>query len=86
MYLGDNTLKKGTINLVENLESGDFGVGIALQEAENLQQFGIADVDDQGNVTQLIGKPDEPPTNLTLVGMYVFSPAIFDAIEQLEPS
>ncbi|MCO8267470.1 glucose-1-phosphate thymidylyltransferase [Haloferax sp. AB510] len=86
MYLGDNILKEGVVDLVESFESGDFGAGIALQEVESPQQFGIADVDDQGNVTQLIEKPDEPPTNLALIGMYVFSPAVFDAIEQLEPS
>ncbi|MFC4407937.1 glucose-1-phosphate thymidylyltransferase [Haloarchaeobius iranensis] len=86
MYLGDNILKSGVTELVESFEAGDYGAGIALQEVENPQAFGIADVDDQGNVTELIEKPDEPPTNLALIGMYVFSPAVFDAIDDLEPS
>jgi len=86
MYLGDNILKSGVTDLVESFEAGDYGAGIALQEVGNPQAFGIADVDDQGNVTELIEKPDEPPTNLALIGMYVFSPAVFDAIDDLEPS
>ena len=86
MYLGDNILKSGVTDLVESFEAGDYGAGIALQEVENPRAFGIADVDDNGNVIELIEKPDEPPTNLALIGMYVFSPAVFDAIDDLEPS
>jgi len=86
MYLGDNILKSGVTELVETFRVGDYGAGIALQEVDDPQAFGIADVDDQGNVTELVEKPDHPPTNLALIGMYVFSPAVFDAIEDLEPS
>jgi len=86
MYLGDNILKSGVTDLIENFKHGDYGAGIALQEVETPEAFGIADVDSDGNVTQLIEKPDDPPTNLALIGMYVFSPAVFDAIDRLEPS
>jgi glucose-1-phosphate thymidylyltransferase len=86
MYLGDNILKAGVTDLVESFRQGDYGAGIALQEVDDPQAFGIADVDDDGNVTKLIEKPDDPPTNLALIGIYVFSNAVFDVIEQLEPS
>jgi glucose-1-phosphate thymidylyltransferase len=86
MYLGDNILKSGVTELVESFEAGDYGAGIALQEVDDPGAFGIADVDDEGNVTELIEKPDDPPTNLALIGMYVFSPAVFDTIDDLEPS
>jgi glucose-1-phosphate thymidylyltransferase len=86
MYLGDNILKSGVTDLVESFEAGDYRAGIALQEVDDPQAFGIADVDDEGNVTGLIEKPDEPPTNLALIGVYVFSPAVFDSIDDLEPS
>lgn len=86
MYLGDNILNQGISELVESFETGDYGAGISLQHVDNPQQFGIADVDDDGNVQQLVEKPDEPPSDLALIGIYVFSPAIFDAIERLEPS
>ena len=86
VYLGDNILKSGVTDLVRSFESGDYGAGIALQEVENPQAFGIANVDTAGNVTELVEKPDDPPTNLALIGVYVFSPSVFDVIEQLEPS
>jgi glucose-1-phosphate thymidylyltransferase len=86
MYLGDNILKQGIEELVTSFNSGDYAAGISLQAVDNPQQFGIAEVDDDGTVTRLVEKPDEPPSDLALVGIYAFSPAVFDAIEELEPS
>ncbi|WP_117594488.1 glucose-1-phosphate thymidylyltransferase [Haloprofundus halophilus] len=86
MYLGDNILKQGIGELVARYESNDAAAGIALQHVDNPGQFGIADVDESGAVRQLVEKPDDPPSNLALIGIYVFSPKIFDAIADLEPS
>ncbi|MCU4974973.1 glucose-1-phosphate thymidylyltransferase [Halobacteria archaeon AArc-m2/3/4] len=86
MYLGDNILEGGVTDLVESFQAGDHAAGIALQHVENPQQFGVADVDADGTVQELVEKPDDPPSNLALIGIYVFSPAIFDAIATLEPS
>ena len=86
MYLGDNILKQGIEKLVESFEAGDFGAGIALQEVENPREFGIADTNADGEVTALVEKPDDPPSNLALIGIYAFSSAVFDVIEELEPS
>ena len=86
MYLGDNILKSGVTDLVESFKRGDYGAGIALQEVDDPQAFGIADVDDRGNITELVEKPADPPTDLALIGMYVFSASVFGAIDRLEPS
>lgn len=86
MYLGDNLLKQGISTLVEAFEAGDYGAGIALQHVDNPTEFGIVDVDEEDNIVQLVEKPDTPPTDLALIGVYVFSSAVFDVIEDLEPS
>jgi glucose-1-phosphate thymidylyltransferase len=86
VYLGDNILKQGIIKLLESFEANDFGAGIALQEVGNPHQFGVADVTDSGEVTSLVEKPDDPPSNLALIGIYAFSPAVFEVIERLTPS
>jgi len=86
MYLGDNILKQGIEQFVKSFRDGDYAAGIALQHVDNPEQFGIATLDDDGTVTNLVEKPNEPDSNLALIGIYVFSPAIFDAIEELEPS
>lgn len=86
MFLGDNILKQGITELVESFQAGNYGAGIALQEVESPEQFGIANIDHNGTVTELTEKPDDPPTNLALIGIYVFSNEVFDVIERLEPS
>jgi glucose-1-phosphate thymidylyltransferase len=86
MYLGDNILNQGISELVESFQQGDYDAGIALQRVEDPQQFGIADVDASGTVKRLVEKPDDPPSDLALIGVYVFSPAIFAAIARISPS
>lgn len=86
MYLGDNMLRHGVSDFIEGFQADEYGAGIALHEVSNPEGFGVADVDDQGMVTGLVEKPDDPPSNLALTGMYIFSPAVFDAIDDLEPS
>jgi glucose-1-phosphate thymidylyltransferase len=86
VYLGDNMLKAGITELVDDFEQGEYDAGIALQRVENPHQFGIANIDEEGTVVDLIEKPDDPPTDLALIGVYVFSPVIFDAIERIDPS
>ncbi|WP_435333080.1 glucose-1-phosphate thymidylyltransferase [Haloarchaeobius sp. TZWWS8] len=86
MYLGDNMLKHGVSDLLESFESGEYGAGIALQRVGDPRAFGVAVVDDEGNVQELVEKPDDPPSDLALVGIYVFSSEVFEVIDDLEPS
>jgi glucose-1-phosphate thymidylyltransferase len=86
VYLGDDLMREGITELVHDFDRERFAAGIGLQEVENPTRYGIVDVDDGGNATQLEEKPDEPTSNLALIGVYVFTPAIFDHIETLEKS
>lgn len=86
MYLGDNILNNGIVDLVDSFQAGDYTAGIALQHVDNPTQFGIATVDDDGRVTELTEKPDDPSSDLAIIGVYVFSPKLFDAIEAIERS
>lgn len=86
VYLGDNMLKSGIGTLVESFKTGDYAAGIALQQVDSPEQFGVADLDDDGNVKRLVEKPDDPPSQFALIGIYVFTPEIFEIIAGLEPS
>ena len=86
VYLGDNLLKLGINDLLQSFQQGSFAAGISLQRVENPGAFGIATLDDNGNVQRLIEKPETPPSDLALVGIYVFSAAVFEVIDTLEPS
>lgn len=86
MYLGDNLIGSGIKRFV-----GDFGkkksdATILLKAVENPRQFGVAEVSGRGNIIRLVEKPEHPPSNLALVGVYIFSDKIFKAIKRIQPS
>lgn len=86
MYLGDNILKSGIKEFVEGFQDSDYQARILLQRVDNPRQFGVAELDDQGHVIHLVEKPEEPKSDLALVGIYLFKPSIFEAISRIKPS
>jgi glucose-1-phosphate thymidylyltransferase len=59
---------------------------IILKEVENPSSFGIAQLDDKGNIIKLVEKPKTPMGNLAIIGTYLFSNKVHQAIERIKPS
>lgn len=86
MCLGDNLIGKSLNTFLEKFESEKLDALLLLKEVEDPTRFGVAVLDDKGNVVKLIEKPKVPPSNLALVGVYIFSNKVHKAIERIKPS
>ncbi len=85
MFLGDNLIRDGVASFVQRyLESGA-NAQILLAHVPNPQDFGVAELSG-GRVVKLIEKPIDPPSDLALVGVYMFDSHVFEAVNSIEPS
>ena len=86
MYLGDNILREGIVEHAKRFKENNYDASIMLTEVKNPQQFGVADINEDGTIERLVEKPEVPPSNLALVGIYFFKPVILEACKSIKPS
>jgi glucose-1-phosphate thymidylyltransferase len=85
MYLGDNLLRDGLRGLVSTFVEEGPDALILLTPVDDPSSYGVAELNGE-RIVRLVEKPKDPPSNLALVGVYLFSTSIFDAARKLEPS
>ena len=86
MYLGDNLIEGSLKKFLNDFQTQDLDSLILLCPVSNPSAFGVAEVDGEGTVFGLVEKPEQPPSNLALVGIYLFNSSIHSAIAQIQPS
>jgi glucose-1-phosphate thymidylyltransferase len=86
MYLGDNLLKEGIVPFVARFAESGPDALILLQRVADPQSYGIAELSPDGVVTRLVEKPAEPRSDLALVGVYLFTSAVFESVKAIRPS
>ena len=86
MFLGDNLIEGGIAHVVEAFQRDAPAAQLLLKRVPDPQRFGIAVLDDAGAIVRLVEKPKDPPSDLALVGVYLFTSAILDAARRIEPS
>ncbi len=90
MYLGDNMLEQNLRDLVSSFANDRaasmLNCRVLLKKVANPSSFGVAVINDDGAVVDLVEKPKNPPSDLALVGVYLFSSAIHDAVTSIKPS
>ena len=85
MYLGDNLLRDGIVDLVESFRRVEPDALILLTQVDDPSSYGVAELDGD-RIVSLVEKPEDPPSDLALVGVYMFAPSIHDSARAIEPS
>jgi glucose-1-phosphate thymidylyltransferase len=85
MYLGDNLLRDGITELVEHFRESEPDALILLTPVPDPSHYGVAELSGE-RVVRLVEKPTEPPSDLALVGVYMFNSGVFDAARAIQPS
>jgi len=86
MYLGDNFIVGGISALVEEFRGTRPDAQIMLTQVPDPREFGVAELDESGQVVGLEEKPRQPKSDLALVGVYLFTPCVHEAVRALKPS
>jgi glucose-1-phosphate thymidylyltransferase len=86
MYLGDNFIIGGITWPVEEFSASHPAAQIMLTRVSDPRRFGVAEVNAVGQVMRLGEKPRHSRSDLALVGVYIFSPEVHEAVAQLSPS
>ncbi|MBM7167512.1 glucose-1-phosphate thymidylyltransferase [Streptomyces sp. G44] len=86
MYLGDNLLTGGITDIVRDFRQAGADAGILLTKVGDPTAFGVVELDAHGAVVCLEEKPSQPRSDLALVGIYFFTPAVHEAVRAISPS
>jgi len=86
VVLGDNLIEGNIRRAVDDFRAQGGGAKILLKEVHDPERFGVASVDEAGRVLRIVEKPNEPESNLAVIGIYMYDARVFDFIGKLEPS
>ncbi len=85
LFLGDNFIKEGIAPYVDQFRTGCHNGLVLLCPIERPQDFGVAELDGE-RLVRVVEKPQAPPSNLAVIGIYFFDARVFDAIGRIQPS
>ncbi|GGK26501.1 glucose-1-phosphate thymidylyltransferase [Streptomyces camponoticapitis] len=86
MYLGDNMLPDGIESIAADFRAARPAAQVVVHKVLDPRAFGVAELDVDGNVERLVEKPEQPLSDLALIGVYFFTPAIHRAVGAISPS
>ncbi|OGJ15856.1 spore coat protein [Candidatus Pacearchaeota archaeon RBG_13_36_9] len=83
VVLGDNIFED---HFKEDALSFKEGARIFLKEVVDPERFGVAELDSNNKVENIVEKPTSPKTNYAVTGLYIYDADVFKIIKTLKPS
>ncbi len=85
VILGDNVIEDSLSDHVKDFMLKPRGAKVLLAEVDNPSAYGVAELED-GKISSLVEKPEDPQSNLAVIGCYMYDPQVYDVIKGLAPS
>lgn len=85
MYLGDNLIQEGLVNFTKDFQDKKLNASILLTPVDDPTRFGVAVVNEE-SIIKVVEKPQDPPSNLAIIGVYLFDSSILEGIVHIKPS
>ncbi|NUP14877.1 MAG: glucose-1-phosphate thymidylyltransferase [Streptomyces sp.] len=86
MYLGDNYVVDGIVDFVADFRRDEPAAQVMLARVADPRAFGVAELDENGRLTAVVEKPQDPRSDLAIVGVYAFGPQVHEAVAGIRPS
>ena len=88
LILGDNIFEANLADVVHRQRESRADAAFLVEEVpwDEASRYGVCDTNNYGEITDVVEKPEDPPSNLVMTGFYTFSPAIFHACKLVQPS
>jgi glucose-1-phosphate thymidylyltransferase len=88
LMLGDNIFQANLGDVVDRQRSSQYDAAFLVEEVpwDEASRYGVCDTNENGEIVDVVEKPEDPPSNLVMTGFYTFTPAILDACRLVQPS
>ena len=83
VILGDNIIEDSLADAVKVFKSG---AHLFIKEVDNPERFGVARIDEMGQILEIVEKPNPAFSPYAVTGAYIYDPRVFQFIKLLEPS
>ncbi|MCE5237703.1 NTP transferase domain-containing protein [bacterium] len=86
VMLGDNVVDSSLRPFVDNFRQQGGGARILLTEVPDPERFGVPAFDEQGNISRLVEKPADPPSQYAVMGVYTYDRRLWEILPTLQLS
>ena len=89
VMLADNIFGKSFVSSVQRFAADPKGARLLLAEVkdpDHLRHLGVPELDESGTIVRIVEKPEDPPSNYCVTGVYFYDSSVFDIIRTLRPS
>lgn len=88
LMLGDNIFDANLGDVIKRQQEIRADAAFLTEEVpeEEAGRYGVCDTNKYGEITNVVEKPEHPPSNIVMTGFYTLSPAIFHACHLVQPS